>query len=211
MPVKEVGADTKYGTFDNYKYLITHGIKPSISPWKPGSPCKKFNRFKRYAFLYDKTTDTYTCPAGNKLTCGSKTLHNNCLTYHAKKRNCNTCSLRDKCISPRTSCKHIFRHIFQEFKDKALIHLQTDHAQQTIRQRKAYAEWVNAESKTRHGLRRAMFRGLKKVTIQVLLTASVQNIKRLINYIPSQTYIFKELYCKFINICFNFTKSGVFA
>lgn len=32
VPVQEVGADTKYGTCDNYKYLIEHGILPSVSP-----------------------------------------------------------------------------------------------------------------------------------------------------------------------------------
>ncbi len=194
VAVQEICADTKYGTFENYAYLIRQGILPSISPWSPGSPSKKENRFKLNQFTYNYITDTYTCPAGKTLMCGAKTLHYNCFTYHGKKRECKACSLRTQCISPRISCKHIFRNSLQEFKDKALVHLQTKHAQHTIRQRKSYAEWVNAESKTRHGLRRAMFRGLDKVTIQVLMTASVQNIKRLISHIPSPSSSIKELF-----------------
>lgn len=144
-------------------------------------------------FLYDEATDTYTCPQGKKLHRNSDTIHNNAHTYHAKKKDCHECPLREKCVSPKVSCRHIFRQIHQTFKDKAKEYLSTVHAQETIRQRKTYAEWVNAESKTRHGLRRAMFRGLDKVSIQVLMTASVQNIKRLLAHISGPNQIFKEL------------------
>ncbi len=41
---------------------------------------------------------------------------------------------------------------------------------------------IIAEAKTLHCLRRAFFRGLEKVSIQALLTATVQNIKRLLKY-----------------------------
>ena len=41
------------------------------------------------------------------------------------------------------------------------------------------AEWVVAEAKGFHGLRRALHRGLAKFKIQALLIASVQNLKRL--------------------------------
>jgi hypothetical protein len=40
-------------------------------------------------------------------------------------------------------------------------------------------EWVVAEAKGFHGLRRALHRGLAKFKIQALLIASVQNLKRL--------------------------------
>ena len=46
--------------------------------------------------------------------------------------------------------------------------------------RGAYAEWAIAEAKSLHGLSKTRYRGLEKVAIQGLMTASVQNIKRLI-------------------------------
>lgn len=181
VPVKEVCADTKYGTFDNYAFLLQRNILPSISPWNPGSPSKE-NRFQQKQFVYHAQTDTYTCPAGCQLKRGHDQIHNNRFTYRARKRDCRPCALKNQCIGHKMLCRRLFRHVLHDFKDLALEHLNTDHAKETLRQRKIFAEWVNAESKTRHGLRRAMFRGLSKVTIQVLMTAAVQNIKRLIKH-----------------------------
>jgi transposase len=194
--VKEVGADSKYGTCSNYKYLLEHGILPSIPPWNPGSPSKAA-RFSPKRFTYDIPSDAYTCPAGKKLTRTTDTVHNNCHTYHAKKNDCHACLLRTRCVSVKVGVRHIFRTVHQDYKDRALEHLSTEQAKQTLRQRKTYAEWINAESKTRHGLRRAMFRGLCKVTMQVLMTASVQNIKRLITHKSIPILVFKELSCLF--------------
>jgi len=58
----------------------------------------------------------------------------------------------------------------------AEAHLKTPRAKATIKQRKTYAETIFAEAKNSHGLRRAICRGLDKVTIQDLLTCAVQNI-----------------------------------
>ncbi|CAM4379477.1 MAG: hypothetical protein LEGION0398_MBIBDBAK_01069 [Legionellaceae bacterium] len=44
-------------------------------------------------------------------------------------------------------------------------------------------EGIIYESKHRHGLKRARYRGLVKVQIQALMGASVQNIKRIVNFL----------------------------
>ena len=49
-----------------------------------------------------------------------------------------------------------------------------------MKERGCYAEWAIAEAKSLHGLSNTRYRGLEKVTIQGLMTASVQNIKRLL-------------------------------
>jgi hypothetical protein len=41
-------------------------------------------------------------------------------------------------------------------------------------------EGIHAEAKHQHSLKRAKYRGLTKVQIQAYMTASVQNLKRLI-------------------------------
>ncbi len=46
--------------------------------------------------------------------------------------------------------------------------------------RKWTIEGLFAEAKQFHGLRRARYRGLKKVSIQALMTAMAQNIKRIV-------------------------------
>lgn len=92
-----------------------------------------------------------------------------------------------------------------------MAHLLTEDGRKTMKKRKIYAEWVNAESKTKHGLRRAMFRGLEQVTIQVLMTASVQNMKRLIAHISAPTPNFKELYTHFCRFMVSLLKQPAFA
>jgi transposase len=194
VPIKELCADTKYGTFDNYAFLLKRGILPSIPCWEGGNPSKE-KRFYHTQFAYDAETDRYTCPAGCHLTRGNDQIQRDRLTYRAKKRDCRHCAMKAQCIGSKMAYRKLFRHVLHNFKDIAMKHLATDHAKETLRQRKVFAEWINAESKTRHGLRRAMFRGLWKVTIQVLLTASVQNIKRLVSsrMKSSGFYPFKEL------------------
>ena len=49
-----------------------------------------------------------------------------------------------------------------------------------MRKRKHIVESLFGEAKEFHGLRRARFRGLDRVTIQVLWTATVLNIKRIL-------------------------------
>jgi len=190
VPVKEVCADSKYGTFDNYHRLIERGILPSIPPWEPGRPSDK--HFSQKEFPYNASTDTYTCPNGKTLKRGNDQIRLNRLTYHARKRDCRVCPLRPQCISSPVGRRRIFRHIHTDAKDRAMLHLQTEHAKTTMRQRKVYAEWVNAESKNFHGLRRAVCRGLAKVTMQVLMIASVQNIKRLIKQAHLGPFSVKE-------------------
>lgn len=152
IPVKEIGADSKYGTFDNYAYLLEHNILPSIPPWKPGRPYKS-KRFAPQDFKYFSVSDIYTCPTGKTLVCGNDKLVHDRWTYRAKKKDCRKCNLQNQCIAPPAKYRRLFRHIHQSTQDKVSIHLETEQAKETLRQRKTFPEWINSEAKNRHGLR----------------------------------------------------------
>ena len=94
------------------------------------------------------------------------------------KSDCEGCSLRLACSTPK-SVKTITRSPYQEVIKWAQGQLRTDAGQRVAKQRKTTAEWVVAEGKNFHGLRRAQQRGLEKVSVQVLMTGAVQNLKRL--------------------------------
>jgi len=199
VPIKEICADTKYGTYDNYKFLYEHDIIPIIPPFitKHKNTSDFFNKNK---FIYDEQTDTYLCPGGKQLRKSTDAAPKDYIAYTSEKSDCMSCPLRHKCFNAKRCKRIVIRHKYEHFRDQAIAYFQTTPAQETMRQRKYYAEWVNAESKTKHGLRRAMFRGLDNVTIQVFMTASVQNIKRLIANISADTpngSVFKELYIQF--------------
>jgi IS5 family transposase len=209
-PVKEVCADTKYGTYDNYKYLYERGITSTIPPWIPSGP-KTPGRIYKKEYAYDLKTDTYTCPSGKKLNRAKDPLTPHLTKYLPKKEDCRNCVLRARCLKKNRARMTIYRHDDDAFRGRAMEHLLTDAARKTMRQRKTYAEWVNAESKTKHGLRRAMFRGLEQVTIQVMMTASVQNLKRLIAQMSAATQNIKELYSDFCNFMSSLLKQSAFA
>jgi len=59
-------------------------------------------------------------------------------------------------------------------------HLKNPEAKVLMVERFICAEGVLGEAKVLHGLNRATCRGLDKVTIQAVLTAAVQNLKRLV-------------------------------
>lgn len=94
---------------------------------------------------------------------------------------CEGCKLRTQCTGSKAG-RSVIRYDQQEALDFALAHLKTGKARSTIKQRQTYPEPIFAEAKNFHGLRRAVCRGLEKVTIQTLLICAVQNIKRLIKH-----------------------------
>jgi len=57
-------------------------------------------------------------------------------------------------------------------------------------ERKWKIEGLFGEAKNFHGLRRARYRGLKKVSVQALMTAIVQNIKRAIQFLFVLSLVF---------------------
>ena len=64
--------------------------------------------------------------------------------------------------------------------EKSLSWLESPCAKLSIKERACYAEWAIAEAKSLHGLSKTRYRGLERITIQGLMTASAQNIKRLL-------------------------------
>ena len=60
--------------------------------------------------------------------------------------------------------------------------MQTEPYQKAIRKRKVWIEPLFAEGKLWHGMRRFRVRTLEKVNTEALMTATVQNIKRLLAF-----------------------------
>ncbi|NND00977.1 MAG: hypothetical protein HKN85_12415 [Gammaproteobacteria bacterium] len=53
-------------------------------------------------------------------------------------------------------------------------------------------EGLFAEAKQFHGLRRARYRGLQKVSIQALMSAMAQNIKRIVKLSSEYYWLFRN-------------------
>ena len=175
---KKVGADTKYGTADNYRFLTESQIKPSV-PHHGGKNATGLSA--KNNFTYDKGKDQYTCPQGKipKKRGFVKALRYT--IYTARYKDCNGCKLKGQCTKSSTG-RSVTRHVNEVFLEQAKEHLKTPLAGATIKQRGSHVEPVFACQKKDLGLKRAKFRGLASVHIQSLLTATAYNLKKLLKY-----------------------------
>jgi transposase len=176
VEIKEICADSQYGTADNYAMCWKRDIVPTFP-----RRSRHFNHniLSPKKFKYYEEKDVFICPSGKELRRITYDKRNRRWHYRARGSACRLCSLKSVC-SPNTKYRSIVRHEDQEYVEKSLNWLESPSAKLSIKERGCYAEWAIAEAKSLHGLSKTRYRGLEKVAIQGLMTASVQNIKRLL-------------------------------
>ncbi len=176
-------ADSKYGTTENFLKLHDRGVRahmPILSELQKGSN-RREGIFDISEFIYDETTDTYTCPAGKQLQRKKHRKKRKADEYNAPKKVCQECALRDRCTrssGPRT----LKRHHRQKELDQMHRISHSAWAKRDIRRRKHLMEGSFADAANNHGFKRSRWRGLQRVTIQNLIIAAVQNIRKLTTY-----------------------------
>ena len=176
---KDVGCDTKYGTADNYRFLIENNIKPSIT--YAGGKNSSTGLLSKNDFVYDKVKDRYVCPEGRELKYSGFMKKERHLIYRAQSKHCKACGRRTQCTNSPQG-RSIIRHINESYVEKAKEHLKSAEAKLTIDERSYFVETVFASEKKDLGLKRAKFRCLPNVTIQSLITAASYNLKKLVKY-----------------------------
>jgi DDE family transposase len=176
--VAEVVADAEYGTGANYAALEERGIAPSIPMHENGAARRAL---PADAFAYDPTTDSYLCPAGQRLRRqGTSTTGgtNGGVIDRARPSACAACAHKAVCCGT-AQARTMFRPDDGGRRDRTVAYLRTFRARQSIRRRKAWVETVFGDGKERRGLRRARLRGCDGVRIQALLTATAHNVRKL--------------------------------
>lgn len=176
--LKEVVADRGYGSAENFLLLKEYGIRSYIPLWSSRAGAKA----NEPGFTFDRVRDRYICPEGKFLT-PTPTPCGNIQTYRRTYRDCAGCPRFESCIrpSPREAFrgKKILRNVHQDLFERIRRREQTRHFQRIQNERMWKMEGVFAEGKNCHGLNRARYRGRSKVQIQMYMTATVQNLKRL--------------------------------
>jgi transposase len=180
--VEIVVADSQYGTKENFLTCHDKGIKahmPVVQYLNKNKSSRK-GIFSEDRFTYDKTNDTYVCPAKKLLR--KRTLHEDKqnIEYAASKKDCRSCSLRSSCTRSRGG-RTIQRHVRQEVLDDMLKTAVAPSAKRDIKTRQQLMERSFARA-TRFGFDRARWRGLWKIAIQEYLVSAIQNIETLTRY-----------------------------
>lgn len=105
------------------------------------------------------------------------------MMYYIRISDCQNCDVVKNCQAKKRKGKKwrvVYRSLQQDFFENQLRRMQLPEFQSALKERMWKIEGINSESKNQHGLRKARYRGLKKMQIQADMVASVLNIKRLL-------------------------------
>ncbi len=191
-----VAADTKYGSEECLKYLQDRGIKTAI---RPETKTSKPGYFSKNKFRYDSSIDCYVCPNGKLLKRKSKNYSQNRVNYKSSKKDCNLCPLKGNCISGEGSFRTV-SHYDSPCYWKARSWYDSGYGRVMQKLRGTILEGIIGQAKTYHGMSKAKFRGLNKVEIQFLLTATALNLKKMVKMLDVEE-VQSRLSRKFTDIC----------
>jgi transposase len=140
----------------------------TVNPKNPGL-------FTRDAFAYDEQSDSFTCPAGERLTAATVSKSEQ-KTYYTTKA-CGGCVLKSNCT--KAASRTIARGFHEGAKEAMHQRAMADPI--WMKQRRCLVEHPFATMKWAMGYPRFLVRGLKKAKAELALTVLGFNLKRAIN------------------------------
>jgi hypothetical protein len=184
---RRLAGDTAYGAVRLLKWLVDRQIAPHIPVWDKSA--RTDGTFSRADFVFDRERNVYICPGGKLLHTTGTIIDGGTLRYRAAKRDCDVCALKTQC-SPNTPMRQIPRDVHEDARDVARALAKTEAIERSRRERKK-VEMCFAHMKRIFRLDRLRLRGLSGAKDEVLLTATAQNLRRLVKFLcrppPSPT------------------------
>ncbi len=172
---KRVAGDAAYGTGEMLGWLVERGIDPHIPVWDQ-SEVAADGKFVRADFTYDKDRDLYICPGGKELKTSGTVHDGTTLKYIAKRSDCAVCPLKPRCTTGRE--RRISRDVNEAARETTRALMETEAYAVSSGERKKI-ETLFGEAKHILALTRLRLCGLSGARDEFLLTATVQNLKRL--------------------------------
>lgn len=173
--IEMVGIDSGYKTPWIMKQIFDSGRKPA-TPYK--RPMTKQGFFKKYEYVYDEYFDQYICP-NNKLLDYSTTNRDGYREYKSNPEDCKNCPYREQCTQSKGFQKIVTRHVWENYMELAEDVRHSPEGKEIYKLRCETIERVFADAKEKHAMRYTQFRGLARLKMQVLLTFSCMNLKKL--------------------------------
>lgn len=137
-------------------------------------------QFYPQAFTYDESTDSYTCPANQRLHFETEEKQKGWIKrrYRARASVCRACPFQAQCC-PKSKKG---RSVLCQQKSEAVLafekKMHTEQATQIYKQRAGVAETPNAWFKDKFGLRQFRLRGMVKVAMEALWASLTYNISQ---------------------------------
>ncbi len=175
---KRLAGDVAYGTGEMLGWLVDHEIEPHIPVWDQ-SKVAADGKFTRAEFTYDEDRDLYVCPGGKALKTSGTVFDGATIKYLAKRSDCSACPLKPQCTTGLE--RRISRDVNQDARDYTQSLMETEVYWDSCTERKKI-ERLFGEAKQILSMVRLRLRGLTGARDEFLLTATVQNLKRLANH-----------------------------
>jgi transposase len=172
---QRLAGDTVYGAVRLLKWLVDRKITPHIPVWDKSA--RTNGTFSRADFVFDPGRNVYICPGGAELTSSGNIDQGHIVYYRASRNDCSICSLKPKCTT--AVVRKVTRDLDENVRDQVRALANTEAFQQSRRERKK-VEMRFAHMKRILRLDRFRLRGLSGVKDEVLLTATAQNLRRLV-------------------------------
>jgi hypothetical protein len=182
---KRLIGDTAYGTAAMLNWIVeTRQIEPHTPVWQKYEGTAE--RFGMADFAWNAEADRYTCPAGKTLQRYRRKFKNkrtgitkaNTIIYRATEHDCRGCEYKPRCC-PNASRRKITRSIYESSREVARAVAQTPAYRKSCCQRKK-VEMLFAHMKRILKLDRLRLRGMSGAHDEFLLTATVQNLRRMV-------------------------------
>lgn len=175
---KAVAADAGYKTPAIAQYLFSNDMTPALPYTRPKT---KEGYLRKSEYVYDEYYDTYICPQGQMMHY-STTTKEGYRQYFSNPMECSSCPLLSSCTQSKDHKKLIQRHVWEHYLEEADHLRHTQENKSIYARRKETIERVFADAKEKHGMRWTTLRGLKKLSMQAMLTFAAMNLKKMANW-----------------------------
>ena len=174
-----VVADKGYFKIEDIEACEKAGIEPYV-PRPQRGPSVKAGLFRKDEFQYDAVSDSFLCPAGQRLHAYSFSLLRGLKKInYANKLACDDCAIRSRCTGSR------FRTVSRLENEAVLDRMQARLAKRPaiLDQRRESAEHPFGTIKQWMNQGAFLMRGLEKVRAEFSLTALAYNLRRVLNLV----------------------------
>jgi transposase len=181
---ESLGADKGYSTGEFINALVKEKLQPHI-PIMDSRSQNDRGIYSIEQFSFDPGENQFLCPEGKALRYWGIHKPSKQHVYRASTKDCKVCLRKAECTRDRA--RSLSYHIYEESINQARQINQTRAYRISQRMRKRIEE-LFGEAKEWMGLRRAKFRRRKFIREQVLMTATAQNIKRMVKLLSKGGY-----------------------
>jgi len=182
-PARLIG-DMAYGAADILGWMVNEkSIEPHVPVWDKTQ--RQDDTLSSSDFQWDEQANEYRCPQGQPLRSEWRAFKRprthitkaNTIIYHANQAACSNCPMKPRCC-PNTPRRKIARSIHESAREVARDIAKTEAYQQSRKDRKK-VEILFAHLKRILKLGRLRLRGLSGARDEFLLSATVQNLRRM--------------------------------